>query len=581
MNRTSFCKPNSPRATLASASVAGLLLVLPIGALLLAALAKPAPSWELTDLKPEVGLAFLARLPVQPVDGERLELYEDARRLGPGECLHDEIRQKGGGRFSVWNGYIYLSSSDGADPRTSGRTYRLQRSTHLDTDRKSASSALPVAFLLMTIVGGWFIWRGWRLPAWGARLITAAVSASLALLFSLWLVEQLTPRAAVPNRWECDFFPGVGVHLKASTPVVWSGPPTNPWEFTANDVTNEHGFLDESWPAQRQPGEFRVVILGDSFAEGAQVERTQRFGRVLEHRLNSPGRSVRVITLANAGLGTANQLAYWRFLGKTLQPDLVLVLFVANDWRNNSPELECRQQGWDIQHPPRFFMDLDATGRVIEYAADPNWGQFIDPAQRSRYHDRLQPRPWWRRFWNASTYDPARTQEEILDQFDGQDWNGCPVDDLFYLAEDRLPEVAKKAICLTELAFRKLRDEVTQAGAEFRVVRATTRFELKGTKIGGAWPRDPENHTRRLAELFDSLQIPWLDLAPMFRKQPRPLEAHWRVDGHWSATGHRWAAEATADWLSHRKVATRPAKVAKSSSDQPTNLVRGLADCMW
>src|SRR5262249_31938669 len=47
----------------------------------------------------------------------RLVVLEDGRPLGPAHSLHDDIRQKGGGRFSHWGDVIYLSSSDGSDPR--------------------------------------------------------------------------------------------------------------------------------------------------------------------------------------------------------------------------------------------------------------------------------------------------------------------------------------------------------------------------------------------------------------------------------------------------------------------------------
>jgi MoaA/NifB/PqqE/SkfB family radical SAM enzyme len=52
-------------------------------------------------------------------------LFEDDRPLGPGDAMHDDIRQHGGGRFSLWGQQVYFSTSDNSDPRRNGRRYHL------------------------------------------------------------------------------------------------------------------------------------------------------------------------------------------------------------------------------------------------------------------------------------------------------------------------------------------------------------------------------------------------------------------------------------------------------------------------
>src|SRR5262249_11771592 len=54
-------------------------------------------------------------------------LWEDGRKLGPGNCLHDDIRSQGQGRYSVWGKILYFSSSDNGDPRSNDRSYVLRR----------------------------------------------------------------------------------------------------------------------------------------------------------------------------------------------------------------------------------------------------------------------------------------------------------------------------------------------------------------------------------------------------------------------------------------------------------------------
>ena len=61
-------------------------------------------------------------------DGQRRSpvfIFEDDQQLALPHSLHDDIRRRGGGRFSHWGANIYFSTSDGSDPNRNGRRYRL------------------------------------------------------------------------------------------------------------------------------------------------------------------------------------------------------------------------------------------------------------------------------------------------------------------------------------------------------------------------------------------------------------------------------------------------------------------------
>jgi glycosyltransferase involved in cell wall biosynthesis len=74
----------------------------------------------------EVGHCFIARLNLGG-GSARFRLWESGARLGPGHCQHDDVRDRGGGRYSVWGTDLYFSTSDNSDPRSNGRTYILRR----------------------------------------------------------------------------------------------------------------------------------------------------------------------------------------------------------------------------------------------------------------------------------------------------------------------------------------------------------------------------------------------------------------------------------------------------------------------
>ncbi len=84
----------------------------------------------LTDIRPERGLCFIARIPLlSPNERDDrkpgLRLFEDDVELKQAARPHAEIRELGGGRFSHWGPTLYFSSTDGSDPASNGRRYAI------------------------------------------------------------------------------------------------------------------------------------------------------------------------------------------------------------------------------------------------------------------------------------------------------------------------------------------------------------------------------------------------------------------------------------------------------------------------
>ena len=102
--------------------------------------------------------------------------------------------------------------------------------------------------------------------------------------------------------------------------------------------TNALGFRDRAI-APKQPGEFRIVVLGDSFTVSAGVDHAAIFTSLLEKRL--PG--TRVMNLAVGGYNIVQYGLVLQEVGLALEPDLVLVaLFPDNDFSNETYENNLR-----------------------------------------------------------------------------------------------------------------------------------------------------------------------------------------------------------------------------------------------
>lgn len=109
-------------------------------------------------------------------------------------------------------------------------------------------------------------------------------------------------------------------------------------EFIAQGVTvrvNSHGLRGPEFETAKAPGRKRILILGDSVVFGWGAEEQDLFPAELQRRFDGDGRGIEVIA---AGVGSWNTRAEYEFLrevGVTFQPDVLLLLIVANDVNAN------------------------------------------------------------------------------------------------------------------------------------------------------------------------------------------------------------------------------------------------------
>jgi hypothetical protein len=127
-------------------------------------------------------------------DQSPLELLEDGRPLGPAHALHADIETAGRGAYSHWNVGLILSASDGSDPRSNGREYRVraQAGVHPVLWWMFLCASTVAAYLLVGQSDPWRFRRvfcglddrpGW---AWTAAFATACVAGAAFLLLRNW-----------------------------------------------------------------------------------------------------------------------------------------------------------------------------------------------------------------------------------------------------------------------------------------------------------------------------------------------------------------------------------------------------------
>lgn len=100
------------------------------------------------------------------------------------------------------------------------------------------------------------------------------------------------------------------------------------WEGKILYRYNARGFRDVDHAIAIPPGVRRIVVLGDSVTEGYGVEWESAFSSRIQSEL---GDATQVITIAQGGLNTPQEVHLLKKEGVQYRPDLVVLNFVLND----------------------------------------------------------------------------------------------------------------------------------------------------------------------------------------------------------------------------------------------------------
>ena len=198
----------------------------------------------------------------------------------------------------------------------------------------------------------------------------------------------------------------------------------------------------------------------------------------------------------------------------------MILLFVSNDFANNSPVLESLRHGWHPDHPPRAFTRERPGQPCDRLPIDPAWQKWVlagDMAERAR-----QLRAMSKDLDNGLRgWKPSRGKK--------------PTDGLqdIFLGHGPLLPAFEAAVDLTKCAFVEWQKLAEQDGFKLLVASANN--------VAG--------QIERLKAITGELELPLIDLHQEFVEHHDPALAQFKSDGHWLPNGHRWAAAAVAKYL--------------------------------
>ncbi|HSC26510.1 MAG TPA: hypothetical protein VLD67_04500 [Vicinamibacterales bacterium] len=372
---------------------------------------------------------------------------------------------------------------------------------------------------------------------WPLRLLLVAASLLLVFLGLEAAMRVASPGQVAPS-FRALFMPDdrIGYRPRPGASGHYKTP-----EFETTIAINSAGVRDDRELGAKAPGEFRIVVLGDSMVMAVQVRIEDTFVRRLEDRLNaSGGPRVRVINAGVQGYGTVEQALFLRYVASAFEPDLVLLtVFVGNDAAESAAAeqmLEPRDRVADSSAVP-------AAAPEPQGSRTPLWLRRL--ARRSAFLQYVRLRV----LAAAGPAGPLPLRERGV---------------LSYAVEPP-PEILR-GFEVSRNAARRITEEAAVMGARTAVLFLPARFQLvekdfadlsvETRKEGVRLDRD--GATRRFRAAYAELEIPQLDLLEQLRRKSDPAALYFEQNIHLSARGHAEVAAAIESFLRSEQLVTGP-----------------------
>jgi hypothetical protein len=312
------------------------------------------------------------------------------------------------------------------------------------------------------------------------------------------------------------------------------------------------GLRDPRTAYEKPPGTFRILLLGDSFMEGVQVEQQETTAAVLEARLRAsrPDLNVEVVNAGVAGWGTGIEWLYLDHEGYRFQPDLVLVgFFIGNDIYDNYSKLQLAGDDLDLAVKPYFGLARD--GSVVTRNPPPPPPPPAAPLRFGRACCRL---------WNVF-------ETGVLNRFDEQAnwplWASAPFEAHTRAFYDPEPSGEwKEGWEITGQLFGRIKQRAGEIGAPLatfvipdspQLSDAGWRDMVDGRRLRqGRLERDAPN--QQVAAIAQRYDFPLLDLLSVLERDAGgdPKRFYFTTDQHWNRDAHALAAREIERFLGER-----------------------------
>ncbi len=343
----------------------------------------------------------------------------------------------------------------------------------------------------------------WRKNALAAALITAGTLVALELTLAVLNMSTYFP-ARIPEQyysgkpWNiCD---EAGCHFD---PEVLEEACRLGRTEGRNCSLNQQGFHDSQDFAAGDDlqGKFRIIALGDSFTFGMTAD----MGKSYIERIESDQADAVLWNMGIPGTGTRQALQSFSAFGPVMQPDLTLLGFYVNDFKDNMTPIHGQKMTAGADEGEIWFRWEDRWGNIIMLDLPSTW------------------------YYREQRKDPPASE---LERLVGITRLGTLALRLFDVigdsAYERLRAVREREVTRDYLA--DLRDSVSAQFSELLVLLIPHRSDLAA----------PGSHYSTAMQLMAELAIPYIDPRSELEET---VDYTALPDVHWNNAGHQKMGE--------------------------------------
>ena len=325
-------------------------------------------------------------------------------------------------------------------------------------------------------------------------------------------------------------------------------------EFEVTLSINSRGLRGPERDYAKPAGTRRVLILGDSFAEGYYVEEPATARAVLEAILRDRCGAYEVLNGGTIAYSTDQEYLFYLLEGERYQPDLVLLFFYYNDLFYNSSPVGPGGE-------PKPYFVVEAGQPVLRNSPVP----MLKQGQLNRQQPgRSAPKPWRGsialRLLSNRTVDSSPSLHRVLARVGlVEPVSAEPPRELWPYGPGHRQEVDEMWL-RTAALLQALRDATRSRGADFAVLYVPVRFEVNDEvweltrrryRWGPRWDRFAVFD--RLKAVCERLGVPLTDPREALRRaESSGRPAYDTRDVHWTDVGNAVAAHALLPLVDRR-----------------------------
>jgi hypothetical protein len=321
-----------------------------------------------------------------------------------------------------------------------------------------------------------------------------------------------------------------------------------PGSFDVRVVCNSKGLRDAEKDYAKPAGIRRIAVLGDSFVWGYGVENQEMVSTVLQNLIPD----TETLNFGVKGYSTVQEVLRFETEALRYEPVLTLLFFCWNDLEDNFDSK-------DLSRPIVVFENDDG----LKIANRPVQNRHKSPIKLWFQHNvrvfgfaRYSSELLQNKFKGKRRSEVLRAKPQTLKARSGKKSKNRRMEfSMIDMYAPPTPEM-ERAWMAMHMLLSKAKNLAERDGGNLIVVYVAMKEVMDKQIFATEMKRaglNPDSETldwdrpsNKLGEICAGLEIQYVDLTSVFRLHPEPHSLFLKKNAHWSAAGHRLAAETVA-----------------------------------